>query len=196
MQQQYAPLKTNALSGATSFHQPVQVMPEKVTLASPASDVMTDLKKVMAVFIPAERNIDAAKQRMIKHGVRLLLVIDDRNNVVGLITGTDILGEKPMQYIQKHGGKREDILVKDIMTPREKLEVLCMDDITPAKVGNIVATLEGSGRQHALVVDRDGDMQKVRGIFSLTQLARQLGVQIQAHEIARTFAEIHSQLGS
>lgn len=196
MQQQYAPLKTNALSGAISFHQPAQVMPEKVTLASPASDVMTDLKKVMAVFIPAERNIDAAKQRMIKHGVRLLLVIDDRNNVVGLITGTDILGEKPMQYIQKHGGKREDIQVKDIMTPREKLEVLCMDDVTPAKVGNVVATLEGSGRQHALVVDRDGDTQKVRGIFSLTQVARQLGVQIQTHEIARTFAEIHSQLGS
>ncbi len=196
MQQQYAPLKSNALSNAVSFHQPAQTMAEKVTLTSTATDVMTDLKKVMAVFIPAERNIDAAKQRMIKHGVRLLLVIDDLNNVVGLITGTDILGEKPMQFIQKNGGKREDIQVKDIMTPRDKLEVLCMDDIGPAKVGNVVATLERSGRQHALVVDRDGETQKVRGIFSLTQIARQLGVQLQTHEIARTFAEIHSQLGS
>lgn len=196
MQQHYTPLKSSALSNAISFHQPVQAMPDNVTLASQATDVMTDLKKVMAVFIPAERNIDAAKKRMIKHGVRLLLVIDDLNNVVGLITGTDILGEKPMQYIQKHGGKREDIQVKDIMTHREKLEVLCMDDIVTAKVGNVVATLERSGRQHALVVDRDGETHKVRGIFSLTQIARQLGVQLQTHEIARTFAEIHTQLGA
>ncbi|MBS4098761.1 MAG: CBS domain-containing protein [Sulfuricella sp.] len=196
MQQQYTPLKTSNLSSATSFHQPAQIMPEKVTLASAAVDVMTDLKKIMAVFIPAERNIDTAKQRMIKHGVRLLLVIDDHNCVVGLITATDILGEKPMQFIQKHGGKREDILVKDIMTPREKLEVLSMEDVSAAKVGNLVATLERSGRQHALVVDRDADLQKVRGIFSLTQIARQLGVQLETHEIVRTFAEIHGQLGS
>lgn len=196
MQQQFAPLKSNTLSDSVSFHQPAQSLPETVTLNSAASDVMTDLKKVMAVFILSEHNIDAAKERMIKHGVRLLLVIDARNSVVGLLTATDILGEKPMQFIQKNGGRREDILVRDIMTPREKLEVLCMDDVTPAKVGNVVATLERSGRQHALVVDREDGVQKVRGIFSLTQIARQLGVTLQSHEVARSFAEIHSQLGS
>jgi len=196
MQQEFTPLSTQALSNVATFHQPAQALPEIVSMTSPATDVMTDLKKVMAVFIPAARNIDTAKQRMIKHGVRLLLVIDEQNNVTGLVTATDILGEKPMQFIQKSGGKREDILVKDIMTSREKLEVLCMDDVNSAKVGNIVATLKKSGRHHALVVDRENDTQKVRGIFSLTQIARQLGIHIQTHEIARTFAEIQATLGS
>jgi len=196
MQQEFTALSTQTLSSVATFHQPAQMLPEMVVMTSPATDVMTDLKKVMAVFIPAARNIDTAKQRMIKHGVRLLLVIDEQNNVTGLVTATDILGEKPMQFIQKSGGKREDILVKDIMTSREKLEVLCMDDVNSAKVGNIVATLKKSGRHHALVVDRENDTQKVRGIFSLTQLARQLGIHIQTHEIARTFAEIQATLGS
>lgn len=196
MQKEYTPLSSTTLSNVATFHQPAQTLPETVTLNSPATEVMTDLKQVMAVFIPATRNIDAAKQRMIKHGVRLLLVIDEQSNVSGLITATDILGEKPMQFIQKSGGRREDILVKDIMTSREKLEVLCMDDINTAKVGNVVATLKKSGRHHALVVDRENDTQKVRGIFSLTQVARQLGIHIQTHEVARTFAEIQATLGS
>lgn len=196
MQQEFTALSTQTLSSVATFHQPAQMLPETVAMTSPATEVMTDLKQVMAVFIPAARNIDTAKQRMIKHGVRLLLVIDEQNNVTGLVTATDILGEKPMQFIQKSGGKREDILVKDIMTSREKLEVLCMDDVNSAKVGNIVATLKKSGRHHALVVDRENDIQKVRGIFSLTQIARQLGIHIQTHEIARTFAEIQATLGS
>lgn len=196
MPQEYTPLSNQHLSAAVTFHQPTQILPEKVAMTSPAYDVMTDLKKVMAVFIPPGRDIDTAKQRMIKHGVRLLLVIDEQNNVIGLITANDILGEKPMQFIQKSGGRREDIQVKDIMTPREKLEVLCMDDVASAKVGNVVATLKQSGRHHALVVDKDNGAQKVRGIFSLTQIARQLGIHIHTHEIARTFAEIQATLGS
>ncbi len=196
MQQEYAPLFNHPLSTAASFHQPAQVLPEKVAMNSPATDIMTDLKKVMAVFIPPDRDIDTAKRRMIKHGVRLLLVIDEQNNVTGLITANDILGEKPMQFIQKSGGTREDIQVKDIMTPRDKLEVLNMDDVASAKVGNVVATLKQSGRHHALVVDEESGAQKVRGIFSLTQAARQLGIHIHTHEVARTFAEIQATLGS
>jgi len=34
----------------------------------------------------------------------------------------------------------------------------------------------------------------VRGLFSATQIARQLGVTIQTTEVARTFSEIEAQL--
>jgi hypothetical protein len=36
--------------------------------------------------------------------------------------------------------------------------------------------------------------QTVRGVYSATQIARQLGVAIQTSEIARTFSEIESML--
>ena len=39
--------------------------------------------------------------------------------------------------------------------------------------------------------------QSVRGIFSLTQIARQLGIPPQQiHDIARTFAEIQAAIAS
>ncbi|GAO37763.1 hypothetical protein SCT_3200 [Sulfuricella sp. T08] len=186
---------SNLVQGAT-YYQPLQISPAHVELGDPAVRVMTDLKEVMAVTIGPEKTVDAARERMVRHSVRLLLVIDDQETVLGLVTATDILGEKPLQFIQKSGGRREDVLVRNIMTPQEKLEVLCMKDVAAAKVGHIVATLKKCGRQHALVVDTEGlgHAQQVRGIFSTSQVSRLLGTEIQTLEIAQTFAEIQVQL--
>jgi CBS domain-containing protein len=158
---------------------------------------MTDLKQVSAVLIRPGDGVEEANQRMIQHGVRLLLVVDENRKVVGIITATDLLGEKPLQVIAERGCRREDVRVRDIMTPTHRLEVLHMNDVRRAKVGHIVATLKMAGRQHAVVVEVDHDhdgKQTIRGLFSATQIARQLGVAIQASEIARTFSEIEAQL--
>lgn len=194
MLDEFSPLHPDKLAPGASFHRPLQSPHARVALDDPAVRVMTDLKVVMAVTINPEKTVDAARQRMIKYGVRLLLVIDDQETVLGLVTATDILGEKPLQFIQKAGGRREDVLVRNIMTPQEKLEVLCMKDVVSAKVGHVVVTLKKSGRQHALVVDTEGQAQRVRGIFSASQISRDLGTEIQTVEIAQTFAEIQAQL--
>ena len=132
---------------------------------------------------------------MIARGVRLLLVVDADDQVLGLVTASDVLGEKPMKVLRAKGGTRRDVLVSDIMTPRDRLEVLTMSQVANAAVGSVVATLKRSGRQHALVVDdSEGGPDKVRGIFSVTQIARQLGIVIQTAQVARTFAEIERKL--
>jgi CBS domain containing-hemolysin-like protein len=156
---------------------------------------MTDFERISAVVIRPNDSIDDANARMIQGGVRLLLVIDAQRNIAGLITANDILGEKPLQIITERGGRRQDIVVRDIMTPHDQLEVLELRDVQRARVGQIVATLKEATRQHALIVDRDSDgRQRVRGLFSLTQIARQLGVAIQSSEVARNFHEIEAQL--
>lgn len=205
---EYVPLQATFLQAGATFAQPAQHLPPRVKLDSPAVDVMTDLKQVSAATIDPGVTIETANRVMIKCGVRLLLVIDWDYRVLGLITATDIAGEKPLQYIQDRGVRRSDILVRDIMTPQEKLEVLTMDHVLGAKVGHIIATLRKSGRQHALAVDvetphpnellvnpnRPKFAHLVRGIFSASQIARQLGVHIQTTEVARTFAEIEAML--
>ena len=191
----YAPLPATLLIPGTSFHSPQQALPERVSLEHPAIDVMTDLKQVSAVVIRPDDTVDEAHRRMIQRGVRLLLVIDQDRKVVGVITANDILGEKPLQVITQRGIRREDVLVRDIMTPQDRLEVLKITDVQRAKVGHVVATLHQSGRQHAIAIDIDSaGRQTVRGVFSTTQIARQLGVTIPTGETARTFAEIEALL--
>jgi len=156
---------------------------------------MTDLKLVAAATIEANTHIDVANQAMIARGVRSLLVVDHKNDVVGLVTARDLLGERPMQFVRNHGVRHEDILVRDIMTPRDVVEVLAIEDVLKAQVGHVVETLKSSGRQHALVVDIDATgRQLVRGVFSSSQIARQLGVPLHSTEVARTFAEIEAAI--
>lgn len=194
---EYTPIASSTLEKGASFHSTERIF-DLIKLDDPAAAVMTDLKKVSAVTIAEKAPIEAANARMKHRGVRLLLVVDDADTVVGLITSTDTHGAKPIQYIQKHGGTYGDILVQDIMTPQDKLEVIYMDDINRYRVGNVVATLKQAGRSHALVVDR-ADAQKkqvIRGIISASQIARQLDIEIPTNEIAQTFAEIEALLAS
>jgi len=190
---EYAPLQSFPLKVGSSFARPVQVFPEQVKLSDPAVNVMTDLNKVSVVSTRARTSMDKANAKMIRYGVRMLLVLDDNEQLAGLLTATDVLGEKPMRFLQNMGGTHADIMVRDIMTTQRELEVMKIDDVQHAKVGQIVATLKKSHRQHALVAAEGADgRQTLCGMFSITQIARQLGAQVQSFELARTFAEIEA----
>jgi CBS domain-containing protein len=204
----FIPLPVTTLVAGATFHRLSDQLPERVTLESPALDVMTDLRKVPAVTVEAGATIDEANARMIRNRVRSLLVADEQDHVLGMITATDILGEKPMQAMDARRVAREEVVVSDVMTPRELLEVINIDDVRASKVGHVLATLEHSGRQHAIVVEvyEPSHLEKLHvvpqarpthtvcGLFSLTQIARQLGVHLHTTGIAATFAEVEAQL--
>jgi len=190
----YNPLPFSFPQANIAYCRPAQVLPLRVKLDDPAINVMTDFRHVAAATIDVGVTMETANAVMIKRGVRLLLVVD-MDSVVGIITAYDILGEKPLKLTRERGILHKEIMVSDIMTPQADLEVIDSDDVYQARVGHIVATLKKAGRQHAAVVEtNDAGQQSICGIFSATQIARQLGVQIQTTEIARTFAEIEAAL--
>ncbi len=193
MTKEYSALKSSLLKAGSSFMRPVQKLPERVKLSDPATSVMTDLNKVSVVSVRAKTSMDKANAKMIRYGVRTLLVLDDNDQVAGLLTASDVLGEKPMRFLQHMGGTHADIMVRDIMTTQRELEVLKIEDVQNAQVGQIVASLKKSHRQHVLVVAEGADgKQAVCGLFSITQIARQLGAQVHSFELAHTFAEIEA----
>ena len=191
----YPALESHRLQPNTTYQQPVLPQPKRVTREDAAVEVMTDFRTVRAITVPATVSIEYARQRMRSNRVHLLLVTDDRNTILGLITSTDIEGEKPLQHMHGRSLVRDEITVGDIMTPRERLEAVLMDDVLRARVGHVVATLEAAGRRHAMVIDRDDSgRQRVRGLFAVSQLNRQLGTVIEPIETARSFAEVEAVL--
>lgn len=193
MMNEYKSLAAQYLTGNVQISKPAS--PNPVTLNSPASEVMTDLRKIHAAVIAPGITMEIANTYMMQRGVRTLLVINDDDSLIGIITATDILGEKPMRFIQQRGVKHNEILVMDIMTPLEKLEAIPLEDVMHARVGNIVASLRESERLHALVIDGHTiGLSRICGIFSWTQIEKQLGMTIPPNNVAKSFAEIELTL--
>lgn len=194
MERHYDPIPSQAIRPGTVVPQPPAPPAASVTPEDSALAVMTDLTRVPAVLVDPDVDIEAGLRIMVRRGVRSLLVVNVDNEIVGLISAPDLLGEKPLQHLREHGGRRADVRIYELMTPIAELEVLPLSSVAQARVGNVLATLEQSGRQHALVVEESAGHALVRGIFSATQIDRQLGRTVAAGPVANTFAGIEAAL--
>ncbi|MBN2680441.1 CBS domain-containing protein [Acidithiobacillus montserratensis] len=170
---------------------PLSLTPEDSALKS-----MTDLRRVPAASIKPEASIDQAMQRMIHMGVRLLLVLDELGVLVGLITARDIMGEKPVRLAAEEHIPRENIQVQSIMVPLGQIDVLDLPEVERSTVGDIVLTLRKASRQHALVREETPRGIEIRGIFSVSQIARQLGVTLPSNDVVQSFAGLEQLIAS
>ena len=189
----YDPLPAHRLTGAVFVSRPAP--PKSVTVESPALDVMTDLRHTHAAVIEPHVTMESANAYMVQRGVRSLLVLNQDRALGGIITATDVLGEKPLRFMEERRVKHHDILVSDMMTPLDRLEAIPIDEAKRAKVGNVISSLRDTGRQHTLVIEKHalGKVQ-VCGIFSLSQIEKQLGAPIESTGVAKSFAEIEATL--
>jgi CBS domain-containing protein len=186
---EYSALKLSLLPAGSRVAE--REAPERVTLDDPAFAVMTDLREVSAVTTRPDQSMHDAHALMLQRRVRLLFVLD-AGALAGVITATDLLGEKPMRFMQSRGVAHGEITVGDIMTPAAMLEAMPLQDVSQMRVGHIVATLKAVRRQHLMVAEDGG--KRVRGLFSASQIARQLGMELTTFEVARTFADIEAAL--
>ncbi len=192
----FVPRHLVPLATGTSFTRPAE-LPELVRLDSPATDVMTDFEVVRPVTVRPDVPIDRALDGMKRAGVRLLLVTDADEQVVGLITANDIQGEKPIKLMEEMRLDRGAITVRMIMIPQPEIVALDLRSVVDSQVGHIIATLDKLEQQHVLVIEADSQTgrQRVRGLFSTSQISRQLGEPIgadlhAAHSLGEMVLEI------
>ena len=157
---------------------------------------MTDLTLVKAATVHPAETLQQAEQRMIYQGVRMLFVVSDVPAVEGLVTTTDLRGDRAMRVVQQRGIRYDELCVADVMTPLAKLDAISYEDMRRATVSNVIATLQRHGRNHLLVVEGSAahPPQRLRGIISRAQIERQLGTVIDVPEIAHSFAELGQML--
>lgn len=165
---------------------------------TPAIEVMTDFQLVWPVMVRPDATLTQAATMMVSRGVRLLFVIDADDAIVGVFTARDLTGERTNSLVRERGCNAGELRVDEAMTPRDSMQVMAITDVMRASVGNVLATLKTSGRQHALVVERHPEcgVELVRGIFSVTHIGRRLGVPVRTFEVSSTFAEIETALAA
>ncbi|MGA8259270.1 MAG: hypothetical protein WB783_03570 [Arenicellales bacterium] len=206
MDDHYSPLWRSPITEPISFLRP-PAAPERVRLGNPAVDVMTDFSYVTPRTTTIDVSIDEGLEYMKTSGVRSLLVIDEAEDVIGLVSSYDIQGEKPIKLIEQLRLPRSGITIGQVMVPRRELKVVDMLSVRSAQVGHVVATLRdlevryllisqvgeqeeapmeglpdtymrGTEWEPVKIPSRASGKRWIRGLFSAAQVSRQLGVDL------------------
>jgi hypothetical protein len=193
MNDSYSALNFHSMPVGAGYARPEQQFPGGLSVDSPAVEAMTDLRRNTALTVERTNTLAATRERMRKLGVRMLLVTGATGAVMGVITLTDLDSERPAKIAAKTGEQPDELLVQDIMTLRGRIEVLRLADVTGASVGQVLNSLRQARRRHALVLDEPGGDRppEICGIFSLSRLCGQIGLDIQP---GATLAEVEAAL--
>lgn len=192
----HKPLSTFQVPDGTCIAQAQVASRPPVSLDSPALAVMTDLTEVRAATAHPMLTLADAEQLMIQQGVRLLFVVTDVPCVDGIVTLYDMHGDRAVRVQEERRIRRDQLRVRDVMTPLSGLDAIDFGLLKAATVGNVVATLLKLGHQYLVIIEpsSDGAPARVRGLVSQAQVERQLGTSLPSTEIASTFADIHRAL--
>ena len=174
----HKPAVLQTFSGIANISVPYNE-PWQVELTDPAISAMTDFR-VSALFkVDPEENIDEALQKMKIAGLRLGFVIDPKSEVIqGSITSYDIMGEKPMRYLQSmgfadSGVTHKDIQVKDIMEKVSDWVSVEMKNVETCSVQSVLDVFQKAGRTHIPVLDtKEGKEHRLCGLFSSSKVLR------------------------
>ncbi len=172
--------------------------PEEVHVGEndPAITVMTDFTKIIPVTIEADVSLAQALQEMRTHGIRLLLVSDGQDHIIGVITAYDIQSEKPVQYAAENDIAVNEIKTAMLMTPLEQTPAFDFDFVKQALVRHVIQTMKELERPHTLVIETK-DVQCIRGVFSTSRISKLLGRPVyQPLHAAHSLADIQHEIGN
>jgi CBS domain-containing protein len=150
--------------------------------------VFTDFEVHWPLMLEHSVLVVDAREIMKKAHVRLKLIIDKEEHFKGVVTAADLVSIRVGRAQQKTGLSLSEITVDHVMTPREYLHAIHYEDLSRAKIGDVLETMRRDGDQHLLVADDTG--MAIRGIISTSDIARALHLPVTINERATSFAEV------
>jgi len=163
----------------------------EITTDSPALEVFTDFNEHRPLVLEATTTAVEAERLMQMAHVRLKFVVDKNNHFLGVVSLDDLNSQEIVKKLSQ-GFNRDELSVTDFMRPRNELKAFDYEEVSKAKISDIIEALKSSGQQHCLVIDRE--KHKIRGIFSASDMARKLRLPINIEtrsSFAHVFKVIH-----
>ncbi|WP_107850882.1 CBS domain-containing protein [Oceanimonas marisflavi] len=169
------------------------VMPRQLShadLSSPALELVEDFGHSSPALIDADTPAAYTQEMMLREHSRYKLVVDTSGELVGLLAREHLSGQVMIRRVA-NGDLRHEIMVSDLMQPREQLKALAYEQLLDCTIGEVIATLQHSGEQYCLILDRD--QHQIRGVISARDLAERLHIDLDISK-APTFLNIFDSL--
>ena len=159
---------------------------DEVGMSSPALLLLTDFRQHHPAEIEGDTPATQAEFLMRKSHVKLQLVVDKEEELIGIVSHGDLDDQKFILQ-QDKGFQREDILVKHLMQPRALIKGLNYRQLQTASVDDVVHALQQNHQQYCLVIDPDE--KHICGVISAQDIASRLHIRLTI-EGAPTFGDI------
>lgn len=144
----------------------------ETTEESPALTIMSDFKHHRPHLVEAHFSAIEARDLMLHENVNLKLVVDTKQEFVGLIDIEDLSDQSIMLTQMAQGVSREEVLVADLMHPRGSVRAINYEDLQHSSIADIIYTLQRHGQNYYIVVDHD--QHHIRGVVSSAEISRRL----------------------
>jgi CBS domain containing-hemolysin-like protein len=174
MSKTYQALPVLTVNENNSFTHP-QERPELVYREDPGSDVLINFEVMKPLSCDPHTTIDEANVELQSMGRHLMMVIEDEK-IIGIVSSEDIMGEKPTRIMELNRVKRSEIPVSEVMTKIDNIIAIDYQELSHAKVGNVLSTLTDNKKHYAIVVDLNEEtgQQNIHGMVYLYDIVKQL----------------------
>ncbi|MCF6437035.1 MULTISPECIES: CBS domain-containing protein [Pseudoalteromonas] len=163
-----------------------------VSMDSPATTVMHGFHQVPPQRIDSSTSVADALLIMQQTHMRISFVVDQQNNMLGIISKARLSSSYVPRISAKKGISRAELSVADVMIPLASLNSVNELTLRTAKVGDIVKSMEASGHEHLLVMSQAP--ARICGYFDLIDMSRMTGKAMNQHKRASSFSEIVDSL--
>lgn len=163
----------------------------RFSLDSPAKQFLTDFYKVQPVVIQSSTSAKDTLDTMIKTHVRMMLVVDEHKQFLGVITAADVDNQNILAKATQHHEKPDEVKVTDLMKRKKDLLAFNADELVEASIRDVISVLQDNHQQHCLVIEPA--IGQVRGLFSASDISRKLHLPINIQEqssFSKVFASV------
>lgn len=144
-----------------------------MSLKSPALHILNDFKTNPPAILDADtKALDALEMMKHEHSA-LKLVVDAKQEMVGILSTAELSSQNIMQHVSKDV-KAADLSVGDLMRPRDNLMALSYQQLQYCTVGDVLNTLQHCGEAYCAVIDIE--QHQIRGVISAREIASRLHI--------------------
>ncbi|MBQ4834339.1 CBS domain-containing protein [Pseudoalteromonas sp. MMG010] len=116
-----------------------------------------------------------------------VLVTNEQQNLLGLVSSADLQSAKITIIAQRLGVKNNEVSLSDVMTPITDLAGVSMQSLSYSCIGDALQTMEHQGVMFLLVTTAHNE---ICGLISAREIARKLQIPLHITPIAQTFSDV------
>jgi CBS domain containing-hemolysin-like protein len=153
---------------------------------------MHGFHQVPPQLVDERTSLDDALLIMQQTHMRTSFVVDEKNNMLGVISKARLTSSYVLKISAKTGVNRADLTVRDVMIPLSSLSSISELAMRTARVGDVIQSMENAGQEYLLVVSQAPE--RICGYFDLIDMSRMVGYPLNQVKQANTFSEIVDSL--